>query len=37
MKAYDLPDDVITVSYCNEELSIGTLKLEPGKELDRHN
>ena len=37
MKSYDLPDGVIKVSYCNEELSIGTLKLDPGKELDRHN
>jgi quercetin dioxygenase-like cupin family protein len=37
MEAYDLPDGVITVSHCTEDLSIGTLKLDPGAELDRHN
>lgn len=37
MKGYDLPDGVITVSYCDEDMSVGTLTLEPRKELDRHN
>lgn len=37
MEAYNLPEGVITVSYCDKDLSIGTLTLEPGKELERHN
>jgi quercetin dioxygenase-like cupin family protein len=37
MEAYDLPDGIITVSHCREDLSIGTLKLDPRAKLDRHN
>jgi quercetin dioxygenase-like cupin family protein len=37
MEAYDLPNGIITVSHCTEDLSIGTLTLDPGKELDKHN
>jgi len=37
MDVFDLSDGKISVSCSSEKLSIGTLELEPGAELDRHN
>lgn len=36
MEAYEFEGGHITISHCDEFLSIGTLTLEPGAELERH-
>ncbi|MCK5474756.1 MAG: hypothetical protein KAI53_05100 [Candidatus Aenigmarchaeota archaeon] len=34
---YTIPQGKIMIAFCDENLSVGTLELNPGKELSKHN